>query len=164
MAQPEWEKVRSADNLFAIGNWARDIVDKICRGAIPRSNGYVKKTVVRKLICACPHVWNAADWGSVRRADLQAWTPDETKVLEEFPETATAESISMLLFGRPDWGLLVSMWGCMWKPAAHVLDKHGVDNITPAHAKAICAAAAALHEETGLESTPTVAVQWLAKG
>ena len=121
MAQPEWEKVRSADNLLAIGNGVKDIVNKINRGAIPRQDGYVKKTVFRKLMRACPHVWNATDWGSVRRADLHAWTPDQTNVLEEFPETATAESISMFLFGRPDWGLLVSMWGCIWKPAALVL-------------------------------------------
>ena len=165
MAQPEWEKVRSAYNLLAIGKGVKDIVDKISGDAIPRRDGYVKKSVIRKLMCACPHVWNATDWGSVRRADLQAWTPDETKVLEEVPETATAESISMFLFGRPDWGLLVSMWGCIWKPAALVLAKHGLHKITPADAEAISAAAAALHEETGLESTPKAAVQlWLAKG
>ena len=165
MAQPEWEKVSSADNLLAIGNGVKAIVDKISGGAIPRQDGYVKKTVLRKLMCACSHVWNATDWGSVRRADLQAWTPDKAGVLEEFPETATAESISMFLFGRPDWGLLVSMWGCIWKPAAPlVLAKHGLHTITQAHAEAIRAAADSLREETGLQSTPKAAVQlWLAK-
>lgn len=163
MAQPEWEKVHSADTLVAIGIGVKAIVETISGGAIPRQDGYVKKSVIRTLICACPHVWNATDWGTVMLADLKAWTPDQAGVLDDFSPTDNAASISSFLFGRPDWGLLVSMWGCMWKPASLVLANSGVHSITPSQAEAIRAAATTLHAETGVKSTPKAAVQvWLS--
>ena len=92
-----------------------------------------KKTVIRQLMFACPHIWNATDWDAIGRRDLQAWSPDETKVLAHFPDTATAEYISLFMFGRPDWGLLAPLWCTLWKPALPVLTKagFGLAGITP---------------------------------
>ena len=142
-------------------------MDKISApgGGIPATNGYEKKKVIRKLMSADPHIWNAADWGASRRRDLQAWSL-ETKVLAHFPDTATAEYISLFMFGRPDWGLLAPLWCSLWKPAWPVLTKagFGLAGITPEHAEIICQAASALHGETGSESSPADAVRrWLAQ-
>jgi hypothetical protein len=142
-------------------------VDKISApgGGIPAWTNYsdVKKTVIRQLMFACPHIWNATDWDAIGRRDLQAWSPDETKVLAHFPDTATAEYISLFMFGRPDWGLLAPLWCSLWKPAWPVLTKagFGLAGVKPA---AICQAASALHGETGSESSPADAVRrWLAQ-
>ncbi len=166
----DWQAVLAQRDIVAIGTGVKTIVNKLSAvgGVVPAADGYVKKTIIRKLLCACPHTRSvAAQWSRVRVRDLQAWTPDEAGILEEFPESATAESISMLLFGRPDWGLLASMWGCLWKPVVPILTKAGMQtqSITPEQAHEIGRVALTLYEETGAESTPAAAVRrWLAGG
>jgi hypothetical protein len=154
-------------SIAEIGKQVVAIVAGLSRagGPIPAENGYVRKSVIRKLILACPHARSADDWGKVSRVDLQSWSPDAAGVLGEFPASATADSISSLLFGRPDWGLLVSMWACLWKPTLPILAKAGWDatGIGPEQADAIGRAAVALHAATGSEITPAAAVRkWLA--
>ncbi len=131
--------------MCAVGEGVKDIVNSI-GGPLPSTNCHAKKTVIRTLMLACPNMWDNAEWGSVLRTDLQAWVPDETGVLELFPVAASAESISMPMFGRPDSGLLVSMWGCLWKQVPCVLAKVGMqpEQITPESAGTICEVATAM--------------------
>lgn len=165
-AQPAWEKVRGRTSERAVAETAKDIVD-ILSGIgcpVPRSNGYVRKTVIRSLMLACPSILQNAEWGGVLRTDLQAWAPDQTGALEQFPPTTSAEHLSMFMFGRPDWGLLVSMWCCLWKQVLPIMAKAGVqpDEITPEIAGAICEVATAMQGETGRVNSPAVVVrQWL---
>ena len=165
-ARETWHSLLGEIFIASIGTGVLAVVEGLSspHGVVSAADGYAKKTLIRKLIFACPRSWHAADWAAVSRKDLQAWSPDEAGVLKAFPETETAESISTLLFGRPDWGLLVSCWACVWKPASPELRKNGVSHgsISPGNAEAIARAAAALHQETGAEETAAAAVRrWL---
>ena len=164
-AQGQWDAVRAQTSIVDIGSGVRRIVDTLASstGVVPCADGYVKKTVIRKLIFACPHAWRADDWSTMTRKDLQELAPGEVGVLKAFPEDQTADSISTLVFGRPDWGLLLSMWTCLWKPAVAVLRKAQCGS-TPVRidAEAIGRAATTLKEESGGEVTAAaVARRWL---
>lgn len=154
-------------SIARIGAGVEAIVNDIPAGAVPAGRlgrGYVRKTVLRKLIFACPAAQRAEDWHVVSRADLQRWAPDEADVLGGFPETENADSMSMLVFDRPDWGLLISLWACLCKPALSSIWKAGLreDSLQEADAEAIAGAAAALHSEAGNEATVAAAVnRWL---
>jgi len=162
-ARETWHSLLGETSIASIGAGVLAVVEGFSPHGLAL-NGYTKKSLIRKLIFACPHSWHAKDWDAVSRKDLQEWSPDERGVLNVFSETETAESISYLLFGRPDWGLLVSSWACVWKPALPELRKNGVSlgSISSGNAEAIARAAAVLHQETGAEGTAAAAVRrWL---
>jgi hypothetical protein len=155
--------VLAETSIARIGAGVEAIVNDIPPGAVPDRRGYVRKTVLRKLIFACPTALSAEDWHTVTRVDLQRWAPDEAGVLSNFPETESAASMSMFLFDRPDWGLLISCWACLCKPALPCIGKAGLrpENLPVADAEAIAGAAAALHS-AGNETTVAAAVKsWL---
>jgi len=163
-AQGAWEQVLAETSIARIGAGVEAIVNDILLGAVPARRGYVRKTVLRKLIFACPAAHSAEDWHVVTRADLQRWAPDEADVLGGFPETESADSMSVLVFDRPDWGLLISLWACLCNPALPVIGKAGLrpESLQEADAKAIAGAAAALHSEADNETTVAAAVnRWL---
>lgn len=162
-AQGTWEQVLAETSIARIGAGVEAIVNDIPPGAVPVGRGYVRKTVLRKLIFACPAALSAEDWHTVTRVDLQRWAPDEAGVLSNFPDTESADSMSMLLFDRPDWGLLIPLWACLCKPALPCIGKAGLrpENLSVADAEAIAGAAAALHT-AGNETTVAAAVKsWL---
>jgi len=165
-ARETWHSLLGETSIASIGAGVLAVVEGLSspHGLVSAADGYTKKSLIRKLIFACPHSWHAKDWDAVSRNNLQEWSPDEAGVLKAFSDTDTAESISNLLLGRPDWGLLVSCWACVWKPALPELRKNGVSlgSISSGNAEAIAQAAAALHQETGAEETAAAAVRrWL---
>lgn len=158
--------MRSETSIARIGSAVEGIVSRISRGSavVPDRPGYVTKTVIRKLIFACPAARNAEDCHAVTREDLQRWSPDESGVLSHFDSGMPADDMSKLVFDRPDWGLLISLWCCLVKPAETYLQKASVstDRLTEKDADEIANAAAALHEASGAETTVLGAVQqWL---
>jgi hypothetical protein len=151
-------------SIARIGAGVEAIVKGIPPGVVPGGRGYVRKTVLRKLIFACPAAHRAGDWHAVSREDLQRWAPDEVDALGGFPETASADSMSMLVFDRPDWGLLIPLWACLCKPALRGIGEAGLEpeSLEEADAQAIAGAAAALHSKAGNETTVAAAVKrWL---
>ena len=162
VAQPAWEKVRGETCGRSVAETAKDIIEIVdgIGSPVPAANGYVRKTVIRTLMLACPSILMNADWGGVLRTDLQTWSPDATDVLEQFPPATSAETISMFMFGRPDWGLLVSMWGCLWKQVPPILAKAGVQptQITREIAGAIREEATAMQAKTGTVNSPAAVV------
>ena len=164
-AQPAWEVARCMTSVRDVGTAIAEIVRNIgCH--ILRVNGYVRKTVTRSLLLACPNVLNAAEeapWASVRRVELQMWVPDQSHVLEMFPPTATAADISTFMFGRPDWGLFVSLWGCTWHPVPGMLKKAGLvpDNASAEVAQELLATVDRM-AKAGAATTPVdVMHKWL---
>lgn len=168
VAQPAWEILVAPDHGRSVVEVAKDIIAIVSAigSPIPATKGYVRKTVIRSLLLACPAIRLDADWAAVMRTDLQEWAPDEKGVLEQFPATATAEAISTFMFRRPDWGLLVSMWGCMWNPVPQILAQADVqqEDITAAVAETMCEVAQAMQNKTGRVNPPAAVVrQWLSE-
>ena len=164
-AQPAWEVARCVTSARDVGTAIAEIVRTIgCH--ILRVNGYVRKTVTRSLLLACPNVLNAAEeapWASVRRVELQMWVPDQSHVLEMFPPTATAADISTFMFGRPDWGVFVSMWGCTWQHVPGMLTKAGLvpDSVSAEVAQELLATVGRM-AQVGDATTPVdVTHKWL---
>ncbi len=157
-AQEAWEKVRVETSIANIGAGVEAIVDGISHpgGLVPASPGYVKKSLVCKLIFACPHALGTGDWHTVTRDDAQRWSPDEVGVLKAFAEDATAASMSLLLFDRVDWGLLVSVWGCLLKGAMALVERAG---LRPEDVDAEAIAAAAEPDK----SVSVAVARWLAE-
>ena len=154
-------------SLHRIGKGVEDIVQGLScpGGAIPAKKGYIFKSVVRKLMLACPAASaSEADWANVSRLQLQAWSPDETHALTSFGEKGNAQSMSMLLFDRPDWGLLISMWACLCKPAVALLAgaKYRPSDLQAKDLEGIVAAVATVEKEMGTAASVQVAVKrWL---
>ena len=46
----------------------------------------------------------------------QAFTPDQSNILSHFADSWSAAELSYILFDRPDWALLASMFLCLVKP------------------------------------------------
>ena len=56
------------------------------------------------------------DWSALPLGSLQDACPDQKKLLEHFRESCqTAQEASEMMCSRSDWGLLVSMFGCLWQ-------------------------------------------------
>lgn len=82
-----------------------------------KSGGYVCQFVSRKILIA--HVaWRSPsqfDWESIPVSTLKECCPDQSSQLDTVPSRWSAADLSRCIFGRHDWGLLVSMAGCLWK-------------------------------------------------
>jgi len=77
------------------------------------SSGYLRLSLHRKLLLGLLQT-RAVDWQAVSAAQVRAASPDEGNHLECFPRSWSAREISLVIFSRPDWGLLVSSFACMW--------------------------------------------------
>ena len=66
------------------------------------------------------------EWSSVSITLLEDACPDQNEFLQKIREECeSAREVSELVCCRPDWGLFVSMWGCLWQS---VYDEE-VDNV-----------------------------------
>ena len=56
------------------------------------------------------------EWSSVSITLLEDACPDQNEFLQQIREECeSAREVSELVCLRPDWGLFVSMWGCLWQ-------------------------------------------------
>ena len=56
----------------------------------------------------------------MRRAELEELSCDQNDLLKSMPESWSAADISNFIFGRPDWGIFVSLFGCLLKDAIKI--------------------------------------------
>ena len=57
------------------------------------------------------------DWEAMTMAKLREICPDENNRLGKLDANARVADISALILGRPDQGLLLSMWACLFHSA-----------------------------------------------
>ncbi len=78
--------------------------------------GYVMMSVGRKIIIALLASGRASvDWASMSRPELEELCCDQNEFLKVLPKTWSAADISNFIFGRPDWGIFVSVFACLMK-------------------------------------------------
>ena len=56
---------------------------------------------------------------------LKLASPDQSEVLDQIG-CVSAQEASELCFRRPDWGIFVAMFGCLWKEAFRRYDSDKV--------------------------------------
>ena len=56
----------------------------------------------------------------MRRAELEELCCDQSEFLKTFLETWSAADVSNFIFGRPDWGIFVSLFACLLKDAIKI--------------------------------------------
>ena len=83
-----------------------------------QDNGYVATFVGRKALLAMLAQGDiTVDWSKLHREDLEELCCDQNGFLAEFDSSWSAADISNFIFGRPDWGMLVSLFACLWHDA-----------------------------------------------
>ena len=96
-------------------------IGRLC-GFPSRSGGYVCEYVVRKLLVAqlvlAAGQGSHVDWDATPLAVLREVAPDESEFLQSLPAAWSASEASAFMFGRPDWGIFISMFGCLFKEVA----------------------------------------------
>jgi len=96
-----------SDSLVDIG--------KTMGGEMSNPANYNHTTVIRKAILAhyTVHI-DRTDWADVDIKTLRAWCPDKKDNLDAFDDSESVSAISDLILHRPDHGMLLSMWACLW--------------------------------------------------
>ncbi len=90
-------------------------IGKACpRMACEAPSGSVHKSILRKFALGFLAVAGPQDWSAWRIADLCAACPDEGGHLQSLEQTAPVDTVSALVLGRPDHGLLLAMWACLF--------------------------------------------------
>lgn len=117
--RPPPPRITDAESLCAFSVWAGAAVAAAGEATPLRTAGpgYINRFIVRKLVIAELVTADARelDWGKVTLCMLMAISADAGEVLHHFPHNWAASDISKFLFDRDDWGLLASMFGCLWK-------------------------------------------------
>jgi hypothetical protein len=126
--QPPKPSVVCPTTLLAFSGWATCVVLDVGKASdIPcGSLGYISKFLVRKLVLAELAAPGAPliNWAEVSLAALATMSADAGDMLAAFPPTYSAQAVSNVIFGRGDWGMFASMFGCLFK---EVVDKCGYD-------------------------------------
>jgi hypothetical protein len=109
----------AAEAIGAIKSVLRSVGVQSC--VVTEGDTYVTGSLTGKLVIA----WieevkvkgkvQTIDWGEVSRDLLMEACADETGYLESFQAESTAEEISNIIFARPDFGIFVSMYCCVFK-------------------------------------------------
>jgi len=86
--------------------------------AFKGSDAYARLHAIRKVVLGWASGRRHCDvslWSGVSIELLQKAAPDEGGHLGSLPASCTsAEDVSELMFGRPDWALFASMFACLW--------------------------------------------------
>lgn len=136
-----------------LGASLREIVTTTARAAGLRWGAYVTPHVVRKLLIGVVANRRAGvdrAWLGVPISAIQDLEPDMGGYLSDFGSLTSGEASDMV-FGRPDRGLFISMWGCLF---------HEVETRWPKDLDEILRllgsprAAAALQEHVAVHSHP----------
>ena len=57
----------------------------------------------------------AVDWATMTKAQLEDLCCDQGHFLGNFDASMSAADVSNVVFGRRDWPMFVSLWGCLMK-------------------------------------------------
>ena len=79
-------------------------------------SGYLVTFVCRKVVLALLASGRASvDWQSLSSQELMELCCDQNGCLTTFDKLWSAADVSNFVFGRPDWGIFVSMDSCLWE-------------------------------------------------
>ena len=76
-----------------------------------------RKSMMRKFVIGYLADGGVPHWDEMSIGELQAICPDEAGHLTNLPQDECVSAMSMLILGRPDHGLLLSMWSCLFAGA-----------------------------------------------
>lgn len=112
----------SGDYFASLNASVRTLVDTVARsaGGILQggADGYLRLSLNRKLLLGLLALYPELDWSNVSLVQLREAAPDQGDHLKGFPPEWDAQEASRLIFSRPDWALLISMYACLWSPVA----------------------------------------------
>ena len=77
----------------------------------------VRKAILRKFALGYLADGGIARWSEINIEELRALAPDESEHMKDLPQEECASAVSMLILGRPDCGMLLSMWSCLFAGA-----------------------------------------------
>jgi hypothetical protein len=111
-----WKEALESD-VLGMTSMLRAIFKRIgVKGSFNFQNdGYQVDHIIRKIVLATVTGRELCiDWSLVTRQQLRSMVADENEYLTTFPLQATAADISLEVFHRADWGMLVSCYACLW--------------------------------------------------
>ena len=98
----------------------------------------VHKAILRKFAIGCISTGSAVDWAKWHVADLAAFCPDAGEHLKTLGHDLPVDAASGLILGRPDHGLLLAMWACLFSQAGPAQDPDAAVAFLLANSEAIC--------------------------
>lgn len=108
------------DYFASLNASVRTLVDGVAHsagGMLQGSmDGYLCLSLNRKRLFGALTLYPELDWSTVTLGQLREVSPDRGEHLSCFPHEWIAQEASRLVFSRPDWGLLISMYACLWAP------------------------------------------------
>ena len=96
--------------LEVIHRYVDDAAGALAKGLGSYTRGYIIRCI---FLAHLAQTQGFIDWASVSMDQLKAMGPDQSDVLDSFPQSWSALQLSYFCFGRPDWGVFVAMWGCL---------------------------------------------------
>ena len=125
---------------------------------------YVVQHLMRKLLLAASVHHGAAlqtDWAAMSLPALRQCAPDAAEYISVFPPTLYAADASDMVLGRRDWGLFLSLWGCLFHEAGELWPKRKDDMLRALSSKQSGDAIRRFREIHGIAPCPTVLVSIL---
>ena len=130
--------LRERSNLSAMleeAGKALSEAGKACKALVIASSGStVRQAILRKFVVGYLACGGIAHWEQLNANELSEFSPDEGGHLKTLPEGESVSALSMLILGRPDHGMFLSMWPCLFAGAcddgredsmACALEEHG---------------------------------------
>lgn len=115
---PDWDKPHAIGEATVAARQAIASIGRVS-GIPTKANGYVCEYVARKLVVgqlvAAARKGCYVDWSAVPLTALRAAAPDEYDLAASLPTAWTAGEASAFMFDRPDWGIFISMFACLFK-------------------------------------------------
>ena len=112
----------SGDYFTSLNASIRTLIDRVVHSAggilQGSADGYLRLSLNRKLLVGSLTLYPKLEWSNVTLGQLQEAAPDQGDHLKGFPPEWNAQEASRLIFSRPDWALLISMYACLWSPIA----------------------------------------------
>lgn len=123
---------------------------KACKALLIGDSGSsVRKGIMRKFVLGYLADGGAVNWDEVSIEDLEAVVPDEGGHLKNLPAGESVSALSMLILGRPDHGMFLSMWACLFAGACAGSSVDSMARTLEKEGGAVVEAWLASHEGTG---------------
>ena len=89
------------------------------------SSNYVSTSILRKIVLAeCAAGRWRQEWSKMTVADLRILSVDEGEHLNSVRQDIRVSELSFHLFGRTDWGLMVSCFACFWHDLLQLIENN----------------------------------------